>query len=238
MGRRLVALAPEHGLTVVGGVDHDRALDDADAIATSVVIDFSVPAQAPATLAWCVTHRVPLVLGTTGLGPAQGAAVEAAAGAIPLIWAANFSLGVHVLLDLVAEAASLLDWDLEIVEAHHRKKVDAPSGTALALARRVATARGLVLDEVLRHGREGQVGARTTGRAGELGMHAVRGGSVIGEHTVSLFGDGEMLALEHRALDRDIFARGALRCAAWLASGGPEKRAPGRYGLADVLAKP
>lgn len=238
MGRRLVALAPEHGLTVAAEVDHDRALDAVAGDAIGCVVDFSAPAQAPATLAWCVTHGVPLVLGTTGLGPAQSAAVEAAARAIPLVWAANFSLGVHVLLDLVAEAASLLDWDLEIVEAHHRKKVDAPSGTALALARRVAQARALDLDEALRHGREGQVGARTTGRSGEVGIHAVRGGSVVGEHTVSLFGDGEVLTLEHRALDRDIFARGALRCAAWLACAGPEKRAPGRYGLADVLARP
>lgn len=229
MGRRLVALAPEYGFEVVGAVDTDEPLTDRHR-AAAVVIDFSVAAQAQATLSWCSEHGVSLVLGTTGLSAADEVAIDQAATTIPIVRAANFSLGVHVLAELVAEAARLLDWDVELVEAHHRKKVDAPSGTALVLAERVAAARQVHLSDVVRHGRDGIVGARP---AGEVGMHAVRGGSVVGEHAVSFYGDGEVVTLEHRALDRDIFVRGALRSAAWLAGG----RAPGRHGLADVLAR-
>ena len=138
-----------------------------------------------------------------------------------------------MLLELVSEAARLLDegWDVELVETHHRKKLDAPSGTALALAQRVAAARGTGLAQIGRNGRAGIVGPRPRG---ELGMHAVRGGSVVGDHSVSFLGDGELLTFEHRALDRDIFARGALRAAAWLIA---TPREPGRYGLADVLRR-
>ena len=232
MGRRLAALACEYGLEVAAEVDADGpALDAAVAARARCVIDFSVLAQAPVTLAWAAAHKVPTVLGTTGLGPSEEDALTRAALETPVVWAPNFSLGVHVLLELVAEAARLLDdgWDVELVEAHHRKKVDAPSGTALALARRVAAARSVGLAEIARHGREGLVGARPRG---ELGLHAVRGGSVVGEHAVHFFGEGELVTLEHRALDRDIFARGALRSAAWLVAA---DRAPGRYGLGDVL---
>ncbi|MFO0748095.1 MAG: 4-hydroxy-tetrahydrodipicolinate reductase [Myxococcota bacterium] len=234
MGRRLVALAPEVGLSVAAEVDaHGPALDAALAKVARCVIDFSAPAQAQATIAFCIAHEVPLVLGTTGLAADDEAALASAARHIPLVFAANFSLGVHVLMTLVSEAARLLDsgWDVELVEAHHRRKVDAPSGTALALAQRIAAARHVGLGEVVVHGREGQVGARPKG---ELGMHAVRGGSVVGEHQVRFLGDGEEVVLEHRALDRDIFVRGALRSASWLLGG---DRPPGRYGLADVLGR-
>jgi len=233
MGQRLCALAPEYGLEVVAGVDADGPALDADLAARArCVVDFSAPAQAPLTLAWAAAHKVPTVLGTTGLSPSEEDALARAEREVPIVWAPNFSMGVHVLLELVAEAARLLDdgWDVELVEAHHRKKVDAPSGTALALARRVAAARATSLSQIARHGREGLVGARPRG---ELGLHAVRGGSVVGEHAVSFFGDGEVVTLKHRALDRDIFARGALRSAAWLVAA---DRAPGRWGLADVLA--
>ena len=231
MGRRLVALAPEYGFEVLGAVDTDEPLTDSHRQA-AVVIDFSVAAQAQATLRWCAEYGVGLVLGTTGLSAADDAALEQAATQIPIVRAANFSLGVHVLAELVAEAARLLDWDVELVEAHHRKKVDAPSGTALLLAERVAAARGVQLSDIVRHGRDGLVGARP---AGELGIHAVRGGSVVGEHALGFYGDGEVITLEHRALDRDIFVRGALRSASWLARS--PRRTPGRYGLADVLAR-
>lgn len=233
MGQRLASLASEFGFEVAAGIDAEGPPLDAELAARArCVIDFSAAAQAPVTLAWAEAHAVPTVLGTTGLGPVEDEALARAARAIPVVWAPNFSLGVHVLLELVAEAARLLDdgWDVELVEAHHRKKVDAPSGTALALARRIAAARGTGLSQIARYGREGLVGARPRG---ELGVHAVRGGSVVGEHTVSFFGEGEVVTLEHRALDRDIFARGALRSAAWLVAA---DRAPGRYGLADVLA--
>jgi len=234
MGQRLVALAPQYGLDVSAEVDVDGPTLDAElARSARCVIDFSSVGQARATLAFCAAHGVPAVLGTTGLGPEEEAAVARAAQVVPLVWAPNFSLGVHVLQVLVSEAARLLGerWDVELVEAHHRNKVDAPSGTALALAQRVAAARGAGLGEVVRFGREGQVGARPRG---EVGIHAVRGGTVVGDHTVSFLGDGEAVTLSHRALDRDVFVRGALTSASWLLAA---PRAPGRYDLSDVLRR-
>jgi len=234
MGKRLVALAPELGLSVAAEVDvHGPALDAALAERARCVIDFSAPAQVPATITFCKAFKVPLVLGTTGLGAAEDEALDGAARVVPMVVAPNFSIGVHTLLTLVGEATRLLDegWDIELIEAHHKKKVDAPSGTALALAQRVAAARHVGLADIVRHGREGQVGARPRG---ELGVHAVRGGSVVGDHRVLFLGEGESLTLEHHAQDRDIFARGALRSASWLLAG---DRPPGRYGLADVLRK-
>lgn len=233
MGRRLVALAPEYELSVAAEVDrHGATLDASLASVARAVIDFSAPAQLAATLAFCTTHRVPLVLGTTGLSEPELESIEHAARVIPLVFAANFSLGVHTLMTLVSEAARLLEsWDVELVEAHHRKKVDAPSGTALALLNRIVAARHTSVAESAVFGREGQVGPRPSG---QIGVHALRGGSVVGEHTVRLLGEGEEVVLEHRALDRDIFARGALRSACWLLG---SERGPGRYGLADVLGR-
>ncbi|PKN56817.1 MAG: 4-hydroxy-tetrahydrodipicolinate reductase [Deltaproteobacteria bacterium HGW-Deltaproteobacteria-14] len=230
MGRRLVALAGEYAFSVSAAIDADGpALADA-ARRADVVIDFSARAQVSETCAYCATHDVPLVLGTTGLEAADHAALDRLAEVVAVVQAPNFSVGVNALFDLVAEAARLLNegWDVELVEAHHKHKVDAPSGTAKELARRVAEARGWSLDAAARHGREGLVGARP---AGELGIHAVRGGSVVGEHRMLFLGEGEEVVLEHRALDRDIFVRGALVAARWLADG----RAPGRYGMGDVL---
>jgi 4-hydroxy-tetrahydrodipicolinate reductase len=232
MGQRLAALASDYDLVVAAGVDADGPpLDDAIATGAACIVDFSVAEQAPRTLRWAASHAVPVVIGTTGLAADGVDALLQAARHVPIVQAPNFSLGVHVLLELVGHAARLLDasWDVELVEAHHRRKVDAPSGTAVALAERVAAARGAALSDIARHGRHGQVGARPRG---ELGVHALRGGSVVGEHRVSFFGEGELVTLEHRALDRDIFARGALASAAWLTAA---PRAPGRYGLADVL---
>ena len=234
MGRRLCALANEYDLEIAAEIDADGPdLEAAVAERATCVIDFSVAEQSLTTLAWCRANKVPAVLGTTGLGAQHEAALAQTANEVPLVWAPNFSLGVHVLMELVGEAARLLDenWDVELVEAHHRKKVDAPSGTALALAQRVAAARGNGLAQIVRQGREGMVGPRPRG---ELGIHALRGGTVIGDHTVSFFGEGEILSFEHKALDRDIFARGALRSAAWLTA---SPRVPGRYGLADVLRR-
>ncbi len=232
VGRRLVALAAEHGFEVAAEVDQDGpALDAALAARTDVVIDFSSIAQAPATLAFCTAHRLPLVFGPTGLGPEQRAAIAAAGETIPVVFSPNFSFGVQVLFDLVAEAARLLDpsWDIEVVETHHRKKVDAPSGTALELARHIAAARGTALEAIAKHGRDGHTGERPVG---ELGLHAVRGGTVVGDHSVSFFGGSEVITLEHRAQDRDIFAHGALKAAAWLVS---TARLPACYGMQDVI---
>ncbi|TNF38003.1 MAG: 4-hydroxy-tetrahydrodipicolinate reductase [Deltaproteobacteria bacterium] len=232
MGRRLVALAGQYGFSVTAEIDADGPTLDAQrgSDGPDVVIDFSVRAQVAPTCAYCAAHRVPLVIGTTGLDADDQRAIDALAEVAPVVQAPNFSVGVNALFDLVSEAASLLSegWDAELVEAHHRNKVDAPSGTARELARRVAAARGWDLGEVGNHGREGLVGARP---AREIGVHAVRGGSVVGEHRMLFLGDGEEVVLEHRALDRDIFVRGALVAAGWLAEG----RASGRYGMGDVL---
>lgn len=193
-----------------------------------VVIDFSTPAGFDAALAHCEARGVALVCGTTGLDAAQHARLDAAGSTIPVLYAANFSLGVAVLARALRDAAAALpDWDLEIVESHHARKVDAPSGTALALGRAAAAARGQDFDAVAVLSREGQVGAR---RAGTIGFASIRAGDIVGEHTAILASAGERIELAHRATDRMIFARGALAAAAWLAG-----KPPGVYSLDDVL---
>lgn len=195
-----------------------------------VVIDFSTPEGFDAALAHCGAHGVALVAGTTGIGAARHAHIAAAAAKIPVLYAANFSLGVAVLMRLVREAAAALpDWDLEIVEAHHARKVDAPSGTALALGRAAAEARDERFDDVAVLSRDGRVGVRP---AGAIGFATIRAGDIVGEHTAILATVGERLELSHRATDRTIFARGALAAAAWLAD-----KPPGAYSLNDVLAQ-
>jgi 4-hydroxy-tetrahydrodipicolinate reductase len=193
-----------------------------------VVIDFSLPVATDALLEACVRYSRPLVLATTGLGEAHWAHVDRAARAIPLVAAPNYSMGVAVLYHLAAQASALLaDFDLEIIEMHHRKKIDAPSGTALGLLD--AAARGRQVDGRAHalYGREGQTGARTDA---EIGVMTLRGGDVIGEHTLLLAGAGERLELTHRAGSRDLFARGALRAARWAIG-----QRPGRYDMKDVL---
>jgi len=204
---------------------HVEAIADAD-----VVIDFSLASALEGLLQYVLRFERPLVLGTTGLSPAQWARVDDAARLVPLIAAPNYSTGVAVLYHLAERASALLaDFDLEIVEMHHRHKVDAPSGTALGLLEAVARPRGIDPKEHAVYGREGHPGAR---KADEIGVVALRGGDVIGEHTLLLAGGGERLELTHRAGDRSLFARGALRAARWLAA--PDKR-PGRYGMKEVL---
>ena len=188
-----------------------------------VVIDFSLPEALAAALPGLA--GVPLVTGTTGLPPAVQAAVDAHAETAPVVQAANFSLGVNLLLDLVRRAAAALpESDVEVVETHHRLKRDAPSGTALALGAAVERGRGPL---VAVHGREGLVGPRG---AAEIGFHALRGGDVVGEHTVWFLADGERLSLSHGATSRRTFARGAIRAARWVRG-----RAAGRSGMAEVL---
>jgi 4-hydroxy-tetrahydrodipicolinate reductase len=205
-----------------------RSEDWRDTPALDVVVDFSEPAGFDAALAHCAANRVALVSGTTGLDIAQLTALDAAAQTIPVLHAANFSLGIAVLTRALREAAAALPgWDLEIVEAHHARKVDAPSGTALALGRAAAAARGQDFDAVALLSREGQVGAR---RSGTIGFASIRAGDIVGEHTALLATHGERLELSHRATDRSIFARGALHAAAWLAG-----KPPGAYSLDDVL---
>lgn len=205
------------------------AHDWAQAPALDAVIDFSGPAGLAAALDHCLARGIPLVTGTTGLDAALQARLEAAGARIALLRAANFSLGVALLTRLLREAsAALPDWDLEIVEAHHGRKQDAPSGTALALGQAAAAARDTTLGATAVYSREGRTGERVPG---SIGFAVVRGGDIVGEHQALLIGPGERLELGHRATDRAIFARGALQAAHWLAG-----RAAGHWRLEDVLA--
>jgi 4-hydroxy-tetrahydrodipicolinate reductase len=197
--------------------DLSAALAQAD-----VAIDFSNAAVTQINLAACRKARKPLLIGTTGFTP--GAEFEAAAKEIPLLIAPNTSLGVTVLIELVRQAAAALpsSFDIEIIEAHHRQKKDAPSGTALALGKAAAEGRGQPLEGSRREGEPRQ--------GSEVGFAVVRGGDIVGEHDVLFAGMGESLTLSHRATDRAIFARGALQAAVWLQS-----RAPGRYFMRDLF---
>lgn len=191
-----------------------------------VVVDFSLPAGLDAALD--LLSGAALVSGTTGLSPETTAKLNRYAQRAPVLHAANFSTGVNLLLDLVERAARALpDYDIEVVEAHHRHKRDAPSGTALALGRAAARGRGITLEDHLVHGRQGETGERP---AGQIGMHALRLGDVAGEHTVWLAGPGERVAIGHIATSRATFARGAVLAARWLAG-----RPAGAYRMAQVL---
>lgn len=189
-----------------------------------VLVDFSGNTGFDAALDLALAHRLALVSGSTGLSEVQRAAMQRASAELPVLWAANFSAGVAVLAHLVGQAARLLpDWDCEIIEAHHRHKRDAPSGTALMLGERARQARG---------GRQGDAAPDRSGprQEGSIGYAVIRAGDIVGEHEVRLAGPGERVELVHRATDRDVFARGALRAARWLAG-----RNPGIYSMADVL---
>lgn len=197
---------------------------DADA-----VIDFSFHACVPSHLETAVKYRQGFVLGTTGLDAAELEAVNRAAQEIPVVRSANMSTGVNLLLELVRRSASILgaDYDIEITEIHHRLKKDAPSGTALMLAEEAAAGRKTPLADVACYGREGIVGERP---CGEIGIHAIRGGSVVGDHTVMFMADEERIEITHKAHSRDAFAKGALRAGEWLVG-----RKPGLYSMRNVL---
>ena len=218
----VVGLAPI-GVTVGYAVD-------AGAEPFEVMIDFSQPEATLAALELCRTHRRAMVIGTTGFTPEQRAAIEAAAAEIAICTAANFSIGVNVVLGLLGQAARTLgdQYDVEIVEAHHRQKTDAPSGTALAMGEEVALALGRSLRECAVYGREGLTGARDRHT---IGFATVRGGDVVGDHTVMFLGEGERVEISHKASSRLNFAQGALRAALWIAG-----REPGLYTMQDVLA--
>lgn len=252
MGRAVVRLAHGAGMTIavtLGAGDEGkdagelagvgaigtRLTADVGALASSgaqVLVDFSTPAALVRVCAICAKSGIAIASGTTGLDDAALAALDAAAKHVPVLWEPNMSVGVHVLASLLARAVTALgdDYDLEIVETHHRMKVDAPSGTALRLAEVAKTARSSCTKIPSRFvtGREGKPGARSSD---EIGVLAVRGGDVVGDHTAFLFGDGERIELTHRASSRDLFARGALRAGRWLIG-----RPAGRYSLDDVLA--
>ena len=215
--------APVTGIAITA--DRAQALAGA-----AVAIDFTLPAALHANLTACVAVGVPVVVGTTGLDLPAENAMATAAFLIPVLHAPNMSLGVNLLLELVAQAAAALpaDYDIEIFEAHHKHKLDAPSGTAVRLGQVAANARGSSLAASAVYVREGQTGARPPGA---IGFATVRAGDIVGEHTVLFCGTGERLELGHRATDRLTFARGALRAAQWLAA----ESGPGLYSMRDVL---
>ncbi len=220
----MVAGGVAAGVTI--GSDLKAAIEGADA-----VIDFSQPTGMTETAQQLAANNIAWVIGTTGLGKDEQAAVDAASQKIPVVMAPNMSLGVNLLLQLVEEAASALrgrGYDIEIVERHHRRKKDSPSGTALGLGQAAARGMEWSLDDVAQHGRSGVVpGDRPTE---EIGFHAVRGGDFIGDHTVIFAAEGESVELSHRATSRDTFAVGALQAAQWVAG-----REPGLYTMRDVL---
>lgn len=208
-----------------------RVTEDIDAAlaASDVIIDFTTPVATVALAARAADAGVGHVIGTTGFDDDDLAALAQIGARGHIVRAGNMSLGVNLLVTLARQVASALgeDYDIEIIEAHHRHKVDAPSGTALMLGEAVAEGRGVVLADVADRGRDGITGAR---HEGAIGFHAIRGGDFIGEHDVIFAGPGERLTLRHVASDRALFARGALRAAMWL-----EGRAPGEYSMLDVL---
>ena len=224
LGRDCGALAGIEPLGVAVGDDPQAMFRAADA-----VLDFTLPGAAARHAELAAAEGTMLVVGTTGLGAEEQAALEAAAATVAVVQAPNMSLAVNLLFRLTEQVAGLLDedYDIEIVEMHHRHKIDAPSGTALGLGRAAARARGVAFDEVAARGRDGVTGAR---RRGEIGLAALRGGDVTGEHSVIFAADGERLELAVRSSNRQTYARGAVQAARWA-----EGRGPGLYTMADVL---
>ncbi len=232
MGRALMRAIEEAGHECAGGVDRGGNLENLSNT-SDVLVDFSAPGALRSNLQAAIGAGIPLMIGTTGLESDHHEAIENAARAIPVLQTGNTSLGVNMLAALVKQAAAKLgpDWDIEILEMHHRHKLDAPSGTALLLGEAAAEGRGIELAKNCERGRAndswGETGARSEGA---IGFAALRGGTVAGDHSVILAGEDERLTLSHTAQDRMIFARGAVKGAAWLL-----EQAPGRYSMKDVL---
>ncbi len=227
MGQAIAAAAPEAGVAIGAAIDVG---ENPSAVSGpwDVIVDFSSPRATRSLLEFAVSRGTPIVIGTTGHDAAEKSSLLALAGSVPCVWAGNFSVGVNLLFALVRRAARTLgpDFDAEVVEMHHRFKKDAPSGTADRLLEIILEERKLGA-EALRHGRQGITGERSQS---EVGVHALRGGDVVGDHTVIFAALGERVELAHKASDRAIFARGALRAAQWLAG-----RKPGVYDMQDVL---
>lgn len=228
MGRALASAIEEAGHTLAGGVDAGEAPGPL-ALKADGLIDFSAPSALGANLNAARVAGIPILIGTTGLEEANFAAIEDAAKDIPVLQTGNTSLGVTLLSALVKQAAERLgdDWDIEVLEMHHRHKVDAPSGTAKLLGEAAAKGRGVELADTMDSGRHGQTGAR---KSGDIGFASLRGGTVAGDHSVIFAGNEERLTLSHSAENRMIFARGAVRGAQWLIG-----RPQGRYTMEHVL---
>ncbi|WP_348654418.1 4-hydroxy-tetrahydrodipicolinate reductase [uncultured Psychrobacter sp.] len=199
-------------------------IDDID-----VLIDFSLPDATEQNMQTCAEHKVAMVIGTTGFNEQQEQVLTEASKHIPIVYAGNYSTGVNLSLKLLGMAAKAFgnEADVEVIEAHHKHKIDAPSGTAYMMAQAVAEARGQNLKEVAVYGREGQTGAR---EAGSIGIHAIRGGEIIGDHTVMFIADGEVVEITHRARARMTFAAGAVRATTWVI-----QQKAGQYNMQDVL---
>jgi len=249
MGRRIIALAHESDqFDIVSAIDregHPEMGKDAGVLAgigalgvslaetctseANVAIDFSLPEATDNTLKQCLENDISLVLGTTGLDSEQRARVEKAAGTIPIVFATNMSVGMNVLFSLVGKVAAMLgeEYDIEIVEEHHRFKKDAPSGSALTLAEKICEATDRDFPGSLTHGRSGKDALR---QKGAVGMHAIRAGDITGVHSVLYGTIGETITLNHRAHNRDMFVQGALKAAKWLVG-----KKPGLYSMTDVL---
>ena len=228
MGQAIAEVLEASAHEFAGGVDAGGNVANL-AESSDALVDFSAPSALEANLHAAIGAGIPLVIGTTGLGDTHHTAIDNAARAVPVLQTGNTSLGVTLLAHLVKQAASKLgpDWDIEIVEMHHRHKVDAPSGTALLLGEAAAKGRRIDLSANTESGRDGHTGAR---KVGAIGFAALRGGSVAGEHSVILAGEQERLTLSHSAENRLIFARGAIRAAEWLIG-----KPAGRYTMDDVL---
>lgn len=224
------AIGEDEEVRVAAGIDIGDSLEDA-LQKSETVIDFTLPTFTSELVEACLHAGCPLVMGTTGHDAAHLDLIRRASEEIPIVHAPNFSVGVNTLFWLTRKAAETLggDFDLEVVEMHHRHKVDAPSGTARRLAEILTEVRNLSYDEDCRHGRVGEVGARSKS---EIGVHALRGGDVVGDHTVVYAGIGERIELTHRASSRLTFAKGAVRAAKWIAE---RELKAGLYDMQDVL---
>lgn len=224
IGHDVGELIGEGSLGILVDSDHDSVFARSD-----VVIDFTLPKPSMQHVAAALRQQTALVLGTTGFDAAQLAQIAAASAGTPILHAANMSLGVNLLLELVTQAAAVLtpEFDIEVLEMHHRHKVDAPSGTALALGQAAAAGREVDLDAVSQRVRDGHTGER---RMGDIGFATLRGGDVAGEHSVIFAGAGERIELTHKATSREVFVRGAIRAAVWLAG-----RPASLYDMRDVL---
>ena len=228
MGHAIAEAIAAAGETLAGGIDVGGD-PVALARASDVLVDFSSPKALEVNLDAAMAAQVPIMVGTTGLEERHHWLVDSASQSVAVLQTGNTSLGVTLLAHLVREAASRLgdDWDIEIVETHHRMKVDAPSGTALLLGEAAAEGRGIGLDDHSQRGRDGITGKR---EPGTIGFASLRGGTVAGDHTVHFLADNERIALSHLAENRQIFAKGAVRAAQWLVG-----KAPGRYRMPEVL---
>jgi 4-hydroxy-tetrahydrodipicolinate reductase len=206
-----------------------QSLDNIDPTLLDVMIDFTLPDALGNNVDWCVRNKKAMVIGTTGLDDAQFALMEEAAKDIPIFWAANYSLGINVMLNLASQAAMALEHlaDIEIIEAHHKHKLDSPSGTAIAIGEAIATATQRNLDDCAIYGHQTAASSR---KRSDIGFSVIRGGDIVGEHTALFACEGERLEITHKASTRMTFASGAVNAAVWLA-----KQAPGRYGMQDLI---